>query len=170
MEEAWVWALVGIMTVCVVSFVGVEFMLKGMEDRLKTDLREMEKATTTKINSVKNELEKEYINNINAVRDEMNEKEIRFNKDLKKVANNIQVFSTEADKKIIEIETLIEEKENNYKKEMSSVREEMLILLMKNEISQSTMRAEFKLSLQKLNNRCMNSINRMKTGKINSMF
>lgn len=242
MEEVWLWSLVGLMTVCVVSFVGVGVMME-LEDRHKTDLREamhsMEMSHTNKINRVRDELEKEYINNINAVRDEMNEKEGRFNKEVNKLVNgmlemesyyknniqvaknemkdlkgrfkkdlnkaeddmklsmlemervitnymnsvtdkmkqtestfdeklnilgrNIQDISTETDKNIIQIETLMDEKENVYKKEMSGVREEMFISLMKNEISQSTMRAEFKLSLQKSNNRCMNSIERMKT-------
>ncbi|CAC5372270.1 C1QL [Mytilus coruscus] len=180
MCESVVWLLFGLV-IAFISFVHVEYKVNTVKDELekvyinkinavKDEMNDIEGRFIKDVNKVEDdmkllmlEMKKEFTNNLNAVKDKTKETVSQFHQEVTILRRNIQVFSIEADKKITGIEILIDEKENIYKKEMSDVREEMFITLMKNDISLSTMRAEFKLSLQKTNNRCMNSINRMKT-------
>ncbi|CAG2212011.1 C1QL [Mytilus edulis] len=100
---------------------------------------------------------------------EMNERESQFNREVNTLNGSIQVFSTEKDNKIIriknEIENVINEKENANIEEMTEMKEKMFILQTKTIFSLVTLRADYKLSIRKSNNRCMNSIYRMKTEK-----
>ncbi|XP_063396174.1 uncharacterized protein LOC134680593 [Mytilus trossulus] len=142
---------------------------------------EIEKTFITNINAVRSEIseiesrffkdvknvETNILELVKDLKVEMNERESRFNREVNTLNGRIQVFSTEKDNKIIkiknEIENVINEKDNDIKEEMTEVKEKMLISLTKINTTLLTMRTDYKLSIRKTNNRCMNSIYRMKT-------
>ncbi|XP_071176197.1 uncharacterized protein [Mytilus edulis] len=162
--------------------------MKEMGNRHKTDLRDlreamhgMENAYTNKINSMRDEMieiesrffkdvknvETNILKLVKDLKVEMNERESQFNREVNTLNGSIQVFSTEKDNKIIriknEIENVINEKENANIEEMTEMKEKMFILQTKTNISLVTLRTDYKLSIRKSNNRCMDSIYRMKT-------